>query len=72
MPFEIMSDNSSDSDDGILFQDRPSSANFQERLMQAKSSTEFDPMDKETVSMASSLQKERKKERETLTDAIIR
>ncbi|CAO0798297.1 unnamed protein product [Mucor circinelloides] len=48
MPFEIMSDNSSDSDDGILFQDRPSSANFQERLMQAKSSTEFDPMDKET------------------------
>lgn len=72
MPFEIMSDNSSDSDDGIFFQDRPSSANFQERLMQAKSSTEFDPMDKETVSMASSLQKERKKERETLTDAIIR
>ncbi|KAL7313524.1 hypothetical protein PS15m_007262 [Mucor circinelloides] len=51
MPFEIMSDNSSDSDDGIFFQDRPSSANFQERLMQAKSSTEFDPMDKETVSM---------------------
>ncbi|KAL7328899.1 hypothetical protein PS15p_207097 [Mucor circinelloides] len=46
-----MSDNSSDSDDGIFFQDRPSSANFQERLMQAKSSTEFDPMDKETVSM---------------------
>lgn len=72
MPFEIMSDNSSDSDDGIFFQDRPSSANFQERLMQAKSSTEFDPMDKETVSMVSSLQRERKRDRETLTDAIIR
>ncbi|GAN06869.1 hypothetical protein MAM1_0139d06359 [Mucor ambiguus] len=42
-----MSDTSSDSDDGILFQDRPSNANFQERLMQAKSSMEFDPMDQD-------------------------
>ncbi|CAO3621292.1 unnamed protein product [Mucor fragilis] len=42
-----MSDISSDSDDGILFQDRPSNANFQKRLMQAKSSTELDPMDQD-------------------------
>lgn len=55
-PFETMSDISSDSDDGILFQDRPSNANFQKRLMQAKSSTELDPMDQDAVSNAPSLQ----------------
>ncbi|KAL9545911.1 hypothetical protein MBANPS3_006910 [Mucor bainieri] len=42
-----MSDTSSDSDDGIFYQDKPSNANFQERMMQAKSSTELDPMDQD-------------------------
>lgn len=44
-----MSELSSDSSDGITFDERTTNANFQERLLQAKSSTAFDPLNNDTV-----------------------
>ncbi|KAG2191253.1 hypothetical protein INT46_011512 [Mucor plumbeus] len=43
-----MSELSSDSSDGITFDERTTNANFQERLLQAKSSTAFDPLNNDT------------------------
>ncbi|CEP18164.1 hypothetical protein [Parasitella parasitica] len=43
-----MSDLSNESIDGIAFDERTTSARFQERLMQAKTSTAFDPLDNDT------------------------
>ncbi|KAI8639404.1 hypothetical protein BD408DRAFT_404903 [Parasitella parasitica] len=43
-----MSDLSSGSIDGIAFNERTTSASFQERLLQAKSDTEFEPLDYDT------------------------
>lgn len=47
-----MSELSSDSSDGIAFDERTTNANFQERLLQAKSSTSFDPLSNDTVRYA--------------------